>query len=102
VNGAEKEGGPFNKATQLRCTNERVTMAEPDMHASVGERCWRRRAIGRGRERERKKRSANAGCVLAHVRGLGWVALAWLTEVQVQWRWRCLKWLWWLGRARAN
>jgi hypothetical protein len=84
VNGAEKEGGPFNKATQLRCTNERVTMAEPDMHAGVGERRWRRRAIGRGRERGRKKRSANAGCVLAHVRGLGWVALAWLTEVEVE------------------
>jgi hypothetical protein len=84
VNGAEKEGGPFNKATQLRCTNERVTMAEPDMHAGVGERRWRRRAIGRGRERGRKKRSANAGCVLAHVRGLGWVALPWLTEVEVE------------------
>jgi hypothetical protein len=84
VNGAEKEGGPFNKATQLRCTNERVTMAEPDMHAGVGEKRWRRRAIGRGRERGRKKRSANAGCVLAHVRGLGWVALAWLTEVEVE------------------
>jgi hypothetical protein len=59
-------------------------MAEPDMHAGVGERRWRRRAIGRGRERGRKKRSANAGCVLAHVRGLGWVALAWLTEVEVE------------------
>jgi hypothetical protein len=31
-----KRVGPFNEATQLRCTNERVTMAEPDMHASVG------------------------------------------------------------------
>jgi hypothetical protein len=54
VNGAEKEGGPFNEVTQLRCTNERVTMAEPDMHAGVGERGRRRRAIGRG-EGEREK-----------------------------------------------
>jgi hypothetical protein len=51
-----KRVGPFNEATQLRCTNERVTMAEPDMHASVGgERGWRRRAIGRGREREKEE-----------------------------------------------
>lgn len=33
VNGAAKVGGPLEEASQLRCTNERVTVAEPDMHA---------------------------------------------------------------------
>jgi hypothetical protein len=68
VNGGEKVGGTFDEATQLRGRmNERLWQSQ--MHAGVGKRWMRRRAIGRGREG--KKRSANAGWPLAHVRVAG-------------------------------
>jgi hypothetical protein len=70
MNGAEKVGGPFDAAAQLKSTNERVTVAEPDARRWRGEALRRGRGGGGGRlgVEERKQRSASAGCLRAHVR----------------------------------
>jgi len=67
MNGAEKVGGPFDEATQLKSTNERVTVAEPDARRSREEVLRRgegRLAIGRGGRREEvcECRLASSSC----------------------------------------
>ena len=76
MNGAEKVGGPFDEATQLKSTNERVTVAEPDARRCREEVLRRKKRGWRLGVEGGKKRLASAGCLSCSCFVLRRVALA--------------------------